>query len=168
MKKMRYLITLILTASTLLSFGQSDRIKVKETKPDISVSTIYMLDETWAPRAGQHWPTEEGTSYVQIVSGEWKSSTQKWFVISYRARGKQLYYSGEIESWVETDGKIHFWVRGRGNTTATLSFDIMFMEDGKVGMHMYNTLGMFDEYYSGHKATLEEVNKLLKYYIKEE
>jgi hypothetical protein len=137
-------------------------IGLTQTKPEpqnTKTSTVYILDESWQPREAPHWETDGNTNYVQIVSKE-------YFVLSSRTRGKIEYYEGEIQSWVETPTKIHFWVRGRAGSGATIAFDIKFIEDGYIEMHMYNTLGKYDKYYSAHVASKEEMKVLLDYYKK--
>jgi len=151
---MRYLILLLLTFNLSFSFGQP-----KTHKHETAITTIYMIDESWSPRAGQRWDTDGNTSYVQIVSGE-------YFVMSYRVRGKDYYYEGDIESWVSTENKIHFWVRGRelSNGKPILSFDLTYNKnDNYVQMHSYNALGKQDNYYTGRLATIEEIQNLVKH-----
>lgn len=148
---MKHLLLLLLTLNLTLSFSQP-----KIGKENIKTSTIYILDETWQPRGATHWETDGDLNYVQVVS-------QDYFVLSSRTRGKFEYYEGEIESWTETDSKIHFWVRGRAGSGATIAFDIVFLEGDKIEMHMYNTLGRYDRYYGAHIASKEEVKKLLEY-----
>ena len=102
------------------------------------------------------------TSYVQIIPGE-------YFVISYRVRGRDYYYEGEIKDWVNEEYKLNFWVRGRelSGSKPVLSFSLVYDRDREhVHMHLYNTLGKFDNYYSGHLASEEEIQNLLKYDVK--
>ncbi len=148
---MKHLLLLLLTLNLTLSFSQP-----KIGKENIKTSTVYMLDETWQPRGATHWKTDGDLNYIQIVSEE-------YFVLSSRTRGKFEYYEGEIESWTKTGSRVHFWVRGRAGQTATLSFDIDFLEDGEIQIHMYNTLGRYDRYYGAHIASKEEVKKLLEH-----
>jgi hypothetical protein len=151
---MKYLLLLLLTLNLTFSFSQS-----KEGYKEITTSTVYMIDESWKPKGSILWPTEGNTSYVQIVSGE-------YFVISYRIRGRDYYFEGDIEDWVYDDYKLNFWVRGRdlSGGKPVLSFSLLYDVDKKhVHMHLYNTLGKFDNYYSGHLASQEEIQKLLEY-----
>tara|TARA_R110000751_G_scaffold303580_1_gene418419 strand:+ start:214 stop:669 length:456 start_codon:yes stop_codon:yes gene_type:complete len=151
---MKYLILLLLIFNLTLGFTQH------KPQPEITkTSTIYILDETWKPRGATHWNTDGEVNYIHIISEE-------YFVLSSRTRGETEYYEGDIQSWVETASTIHFWVRGRSGRTATLSFDIKFQENSNVEMHMYNTLGKYDTYYSAHIASKEEMQVLLEYYKK--
>ncbi len=151
---MKHLLFLLFTLSLTLGFTQN-KLAPKITK----TSTVYILDETWQPREAPHWETDGDLNYVQIVSEE-------YFVLSSRTRGKFEYYEGEIESWTETDSKIHFWVRGRAGSGATIAFDIVFLEGDKIEMHMYNTLGRYDKYYGAHVASKEEMKALLDHHNK--
>lgn len=150
---MKYLITLLLILNSLVTFSQT-----KKDYKEKEISTVYMIDETWSPRSAARWGVDND-SYLQIIS-------EKYFVMSYRVRGKDYYYEGDIESWVKDQYKLHFWVRGRNISAgkAILSFDLLYDKDKKhVHIHIYNSLGKFDTYYSGHLATKEEIEELLKY-----
>ena len=151
---MKHLILLFLLFNLTIGLTQ-----IKPEPQNTKISTVYILDESWAPRGATHWPTNGDVNYVQVVSEE-------YFVLSSRTREETEYYEGEIQSWVETPSSIHFWVRGRGGRTATLSFDIKFLENSNVEMHIYNTLGKYDKYYSAHIASKEEMKVLLDYYKK--
>ena len=148
---MKYLIIIILLLTTVAGFCQ------KEPK-----SIVYILDESWAPRAATHWPTDGAVNYVQVLGEE-------YFVLSSRTRGKVDYFEGDIESWVDSGLKVHFWVRGVGGRTATLSLDIVHLDNidsrinsgGDVEIHMYNALDQYDKYYSGHIASKEEMKALV-------
>ena len=143
---MKHLLLLLLTLNLTFSFSQP-----KIGKEIVNTSTIYTIDESWEPKGATRFKADE-TSYIHISNG--------YFVISERTRGKTLYLEGDIADLVETTkGGIHFWIKVRGH--ATVVCDINPLDEG-VDIHIYNTVGRYDKYYSGHLATKEEVKKLLE------
>ena len=143
---MKHLLLLLLTLNLTLSFSQP-----KIGKEIVNTSTIYTIDDSWEPKGATKFKADE-TSYIHISNG--------YFVISERTRGKTLYLEGDIADLVETTkGCIHFWIKVRGH--ATIVCDINPSDEG-VNIHIYNTVGRYDKYYSGHLATKEEVKKLLE------
>ena len=142
---MKHLLLLLLTLNLTFSFSQS-----KIGKEIINKSTIYTIDESWEPKGATKFKADE-TSYVHISNG--------YFVMSERTRGKTLYLEGDIADLVETSKGIHFWIKVRGH--ATIVCDINPTNEG-VNIHIYNTIGRYDKYYSGRLANKEEVKKLLE------
>jgi len=143
---MKHLLLLLLTFNLTFSFSQP-----KVSKKSINTSTIYMIDESWAPRGATRFKADE-TSYLQINGND--------FVLSERTRGKTEYFEGELEGVYERGDGIHFWVKFRGRSV--ISCDIDPTEEG-VNIHLYHALGRWDKYYSAHLASKEEVKNLLDY-----
>tara|TARA_R110002020_G_scaffold346320_2_gene560171 strand:- start:9088 stop:9528 length:441 start_codon:yes stop_codon:yes gene_type:complete len=143
---MKYLLILLLTLNLTFSFSQP-----KIGEENIKTSTIFMIDKSWSPRGATKFKADE-TSYLQI--------TDDYFVLSERTRGESEYFEGNIETMIETNRGVHFWVKFRGR--AIISCDIEFI-DNDVKIHLYHSLGRYDKYYSGHIASTEEVKKLLEY-----
>lgn len=149
---MKQLLLLLLTLNLTFGFSQP-----KEGHKEVTTSTVYMIDESWVPGEAYRWSTEDNTSYVQIIHGV-------YFVISYRVRDVDYYFEGVIKDWVYGEYKLNFWVRGRDLSSGkpVLSFNLIYDVDKKdVHMHLYDTLGKFDNYYVGHLASEEEVKELL-------
>lgn len=121
---------------------------------------VYILDSYWKAGAKAKFETDGYPSFLSIENGV--------ITLFSKSRDKKFAYNSSILELVVTqenndETKISFIGEKFFVNPSRPSFEITEKSDGNVKVHVFQTLGGYDSYFSGHLASDEEVNALMKY-----
>lgn len=130
-----------------------------ETDSLANLDKTYILDSYWKAQSVKKFETDGYPSFLSIKNGIvtlFSKSRDKTFayestIIKFEVSKKNM---NEKMSFV---GEKHYV-----NPTRP-SFEITEEDNGKVTVHLFQTLGGYDSYFIGHVASEEEVDALANY-----